>query len=461
MKKRLLLINPAHVVDGRRRSGPAQFAIPPLSLAYIAALTPSNWTVRIIDENLRVESGVDWRPDLVGITALTPSAPRAYALAARHRAQGARVVLGGVHPSALPSEAVKYTDAVVVGEAEPVWHQVIADFEAGRLLRHYEGDRLPLDGLPIPRRDLYPGSYFIEMLLTSKGCTNACDFCSVWQFYGRRYRVRPIEEVVDELEQLRPRKLVFLADDNFTLNRNRVIALCKRMVERRVCHRYAIQATARVGEDDELLKWLKRSGCRFILMGLESLSEQSLATIGKPDLLATDVAGLRERIARIHAHGIAVYGSFIIGLDGDTTTFQQLRTFTLTSEIDCTLVNILNPLPGTPLWDRLRAEGRLLFTAFPDDYARYAQDSVCFRPSEMSSTDLQKGTRSLIASLTRLPVALRRATATWRHTRDPFTVLMAFVWNWRTHRALRTFPIRDMPSPRGEFQVLVGPSGSW
>ena len=157
MKRRLLLINPAHIVHGRRREGPAQFPIPPLNLAYVAALTPSHWDVRIVDENLaKEEVGYGWKPDLVGITTLTPTAPRAYALAKRFRKEGAHVVLGGVHVSALPVEGSRYADSVVVGEAEPVWKQLIADFEAGTPRRRYQGGLLPLDGLPIPRRDLLP-----------------------------------------------------------------------------------------------------------------------------------------------------------------------------------------------------------------------------------------------------------------------------------------------------------------
>jgi radical SAM superfamily enzyme YgiQ (UPF0313 family) len=281
-------------------------------------------------------------------------------------------------------------------------------------------------------------------VITSKGCTNACDFCSVWRFYGRRYRARPIDEVVDELEALPPRKLVFFADDNLTLNRRRITTLCRRMIERGVRRRYAIQATIGLGEDKELLKWLKRSGCRFIFVGLESLSEQSLTAIDKSDLLRLGTTGCRKCISQIHDHGMAVYGSFIAGLDGDTTPFQQVLAFTLAADIDCTLVNLLNPLPGTPLWERLRERGRLLYTDFPTDYALYTQDNVCFQPLGMTTVDLQESTRSLIASLTRPTITLRRAVATWRHTRDPFTTLVAFNWNWRTFRGLRGFPLRDV-----------------
>ena len=419
----------------------------------MAALTPPDWTVRIVDENLRIEDGTGWAPDLVGITAITVNAPRAYALAARYRAQGSAVVMGGIHPSTLPEEAARYADSVVTGEAEPVWPQLIADFEAGWLRPRYQGDLLPLAGLCTPRRDLYPRGYCAETVITAKGCPNACDFCSVWRFYGRRYRTRPVDEVVDELEKLPPRRNFWFADDNLAVDRGRTIALCRRMVERGIRRYYSIQATLGVAEDAELLAWLRRSGCLFILIGLESLREEAVASIGKPDLLRAGVSGFRERVACIHAHGIGVYGSFILGLDGDSpTTFDQVKTFTRATGIDCTLVNIQCPRPGTVLWDRLCREGRLLYTDFPADYALYCFDNVCFWPDGMTPAELQEGTRRLTTSLTRLPVTLRRAWMTWRHTRNRLATLAAFAWNWRTNRALRTFPPRDV---RG----YVGPEG--
>lgn len=463
MMRRLLLINPAHMVDGARHAGPAQFPIPPLNLCYLAALTPRDWAVRMIDENLRLEDGRAWQPDLVGITALTPSAPRAYELAARYRDQGTAVVLGGIHASMMPKEAAQHADAVVVGEAESVWPLLVADFERDQLQPRYDGERVALSELPMPRRDLYPGRYFVETVITSKGCTNACEFCSVWRFSGRRHRVRPVDDVVDELATLPPRKLVFFADDNLTLNRCRVVSLCRRMVERGVRRRYAIQGTIGLGEDEELLTWLKRSGCSFVFVGIESLNERPPVEISKADLRRLGPEGCRRSIARIHEHGMAVFGSFILGLDGDSASARRILPFTLRSEIDCTLVNLLNPLPGTGLWDRMRRQGRLLYTDFPSDYAMYAQDNVCFRPLDITTHELQETARGVIAGLTDLPTALRRAASTWRHTRDPFTTLVAFNWNRRTARGLRTYPLRaiaEQPSTVVEAETMQAYAGS-
>jgi radical SAM superfamily enzyme YgiQ (UPF0313 family) len=345
----------------------------------------------------------------------------------------------------LPEEAARHADTVVVGDAEAVWSQLLHDFENGQLRRRYQGDFLPLEGLLRPRRDLYPRGYFAQTLITSKGCTNACDFCSIWRFYNRRYRPRPIEEVVDELESIPATPIVFFADDNLTIDRRRATALCRRIVERGIRRRYAVQGTIGLADDSELLTWLNRSGCVFVFLGLESLNEATLAHIGKPDLLRVGVDGFRERIARIHAHGLGVYGSFVVGLDGDTPAiFDQIRSFTLDAGIDCTLVNILSPRPGTLVWDRMLTEGRLLYTDFPADYALYVQDNVCYRPTGMTGAELQEGTRRLIGALTQPRIVLRRAWATWRRTRNPWAALMALGWNWRTGLALGTFPPRDV-----------------
>lgn len=451
VQQRLLLINPAHVVNGHSHASATHFPVPPLNLGYVAALTPTDWSIRIIDENLRPEDGRSWQPSVVGITTLTPTAPRAYALAAQYRAQGATVVLGGMHASVVPEEAAQYADSVVIGDAETTWPRLITDFKQGGLKRFYHGEFLPLDGLIRPRRDLYPRGYWAESIITSRGCTNACEFCSVSRFSGRRYYTRPVEEVIDELEQLPVHRPILFTDDNFTLDRQHAIALCRRMVERRVRRRYFVEGGLSMADDPELLYWLKRSGCTLVILGLESLTREAVKRLGKPDLVRAGVSGYAERIARIHAHRLAVFGSFIVGLDGDTiATFERIRCFILTAGVDCALINILHPDPGTPLWERLSREGRLLYTHFPEDYALYSPDNVCFQPSGMTSVELQEGTRRLLKSITRLPVILRRAVGTWRYTRDWLATGAAFAWNWRTLRSLSRFPLQDVRGAVGE-----------
>jgi radical SAM superfamily enzyme YgiQ (UPF0313 family) len=448
MTKRLLLISPAHTVNGHIRNGPSQFPIPPLNLGYVAALTPDDWEIRIIDEQHRLEDGRDWDPDLVALTALTPSAPRAYALAAQYRELGTPVVLGGVHATAVPDEAARYVDAVVTGDAEGVWPQLIADFESRRLHDHYHGDFLPLDGLRWPRRDLYPKGYFVDTILSSKGCPFHCEFCSIWRYYARRYRARPVDEVIDELAALSGKKLIFFADDNLTIDQRRCITLCQRMVERGIHRRYAIQGSLSLASNDELLKWLKLSGCVFVFIGFESLNQQALASIDKPDLLGADPEQYKRQIRRIHDHGLAVFGSFIVGLDEDRPdVFERLRSFILEAEVDCALINILNACPWTDLWERFNTQGRLIYTHWPDEYALLTQDNVSFIPTGMSPLDLQTGTKQLIADVTTMRRVLRQGLRTWRSTRDPVAGLVSMIWNYRSRRALRTYPLQDVSDP--------------
>jgi len=438
MTRRLLLINPGHMLNGRVQRGPAQFPIPPLNLGYVAALTPPSWEVRIIDENLRLEEGLSWRPDLVGLTALTPNAPRAYALAQQYRAAGIPVVLGGIHASALPDEAARYVDAVVVGEAEGAWPRLLADFEAGRLQARYDGGFDALESLAPPRRDLYPGGYFTEVAFTSKGCLGHCDFCSIWRFYNQCYRTRPVDEVVDELATLPAHKMVFLADDNLTLQPGRVIEICQQLVKRGLRRRLAIQGAVTLADNADLLTWLKRAGCVYVFVGLESLNGEALTQIGKPNLLGANAEGYRRRLANLHRHGLGVYGSFIVGLDQDTPeTFAQLERFILEAEIDCALINILAPLPGTVLWERLIAEGRLLLRHFPDDYAYCTQDRVYFQPAQLTPQQLEEGARQLIVRLNRPGLLARRVWRTWQHTHSALATLVALEWNRRSRVAAR------------------------
>lgn len=444
--RRLLLINPAHVVDGRIHRGPAQFPIPPLNLGYVAALTPPGWEIHIIDENLRPEDGAAWHPDVVGLTALTPNAPRAYALAEHYRAAGATVVIGGVHASALPDEAARYVDSVVVADAEGAWPQVLTDIQAGTLQPRYEGGFGTLDGLLLPRRALYPRGYFTEIAITSKGCPGHCDFCAIWRFYGRRYRVRPVDEVVNELASLNPRKLIFLADDNLTQSPGRVVELCQEMVRQGVRRPLAIQGALSLADRDDLLEWLKRAGCVYVFVGLESLNGDALSRIGKPNLLETDAEGYRRRLANLHRHRLGIYGSFIVGLEEDTPdVFDDLERFISDTQIDCALINILAPTPGTVLWERLEAENRLLYTDFPGDYAYYTQDTVCFRPAQMSPRQLQAGARDLIARLNHPARLVRRTRQTWHHTHSPLATAIAVEWNRRSGVAARRPPLRIPP----------------
>jgi radical SAM superfamily enzyme YgiQ (UPF0313 family) len=427
-RPRLLLVNPIQQLGGRRQRGwNGMRFVPPLNLAYVAALTPADWLIRIVDEN----AGGDatrlgtFRPDLVGITAYTATIPRAYQVAAFYREQGVPVVVGGSHASALPQEVVHHAGTAFVGQAEGAWPQLVADFEAGHLGALYDGGTPSLAGLPLPRRDLYPHRYFFDAVLTTKGCPYNCEFCSVWKHYGRRYHLRPVEEVLEELARVRAR-LLFFVDDNLTVDRQRTVELCRGMVTRGLGKRFAIQASLDMAQDEELLGWLRRAGCFLVSVGLESVEEETLGHLRKASNLRVGVGRFRETIERIHAHGMAVSASVIFGHDGDTAeTFRQVEAFADEAGLDSVVYTILTPLPGTDLAARLAAEGRLLDLPRPQSYGYYDAHHVVYRPRGVTAGMLLAANRAAVRRRTGLPALLGGAFRTWRRTNNPLAALAA------------------------------------
>lgn len=426
---RLLLVNPIHYLQGRRQRGwSGNRFLPPLSLGYVAALTPQDWRIRIVDENAGQDATHirDFTPDLVGITSYTATVPRAYHLAAHFRALGTPVVIGGCHATAMPAETIQYADAAFVGQAEGAWPRLVQDFLNGQLGSVYDGGSPPLDNLPLPRRDLYPKRYVFDSVLTSKGCPNRCEFCSVWKMYGARYLTRPVPEVVDELEQIRSRHLFFV-DDNVTANPARATELFSEMTRRGLRKRFAIQASLEVGQDVRLLRSLRRAGCFLILVGIESLDEETLQKLRKSSNLKVGVKHFGDAISRIHEHGMAVSASIIFGNDGDTPeTFRSVESFVNKAGIDSPVYTILTPLPGTDLWDRLQAQSRVRPFHLPDDYAYFDTHHVTFEPRAISAEALLEANRQAVRRATSRGRLLRSIWSTWRRTGSVVSSLASF-----------------------------------
>lgn len=427
--RRLLLINPALDTNGGRMANVAGLTtMEPLGLAYVAALTPDSWTVQILDEVVE-PLPVRLEADLVGISVITAVAPRAYELAAGFRRRGIPVVLGGPHPTLLPEEAARYCDVVFRGEAEGAWPKLIADFEAGHLQARYEGGGPALDGLPLPRRDLYRRRYALTLISASRGCRYRCEFCAIWKLDGGRFRQRPIEEVWAELRQAPKRWATLFTDDNIMADRDWAVALFRGMAEYGLQRRFAVQASLSIADDDELLGWLRRAGCFAVMTGLESVSEASLQTMRKGVNLGIGVARYQEKIAQIHRHGMMVAGTFIFGNDGDgPDIFRRTAEFVITAGVDLAHFGILVPDPGTDLHDRLRREGRLLYTTYPEDYWRHHLGQALFVPKMMTPDQLETGTRWAVNAISGWPVLLQRGWRTWRDTGNAFAALIAVAW---------------------------------
>jgi len=430
MRRKLVLVNPVNPVrTGLTVNRSSRF--PPIGLGIVAALTPEHWDVELGDEN--------WEPfayreaDLVGITAFTASARRAYEIAAAYRERGVPVVMGGIHASMCTGEALQFVDAVVVGEAEMVWPQVVADVEAGQLKRVYRGEWTDLVGLPHPRRDLFHPGYIFASVQTSRGCPMDCDFCSVTAFNGRRYRRRPPEEVLDELATI-PQKMLFFVDDNIIgyggKSREQTLAIFKGMVERKLDKRWFCQASLNFADDENVLQWASRAGCKMVFLGLEADEVDALVEVNKRLNLQRGVQSYDEAFRRIHRAGIAVLGAFIFGMDGDTPEKLRHRTdYMVHSGIDVMQTTYLTPLPGTRLFDRLQREGRLLYTDFPRDWDRYDMAEVIHQPAGMEPAALAHMMHTCNQRTYSRPVLLRKALRALWQTRDPVATMFA----WRSN----------------------------
>lgn len=370
---RIRIIAPTLARKKAKRLEGAAFQLPPLALPVLAGLTPDHHEIKIIDENI---DNIDFNSgaDLVAITSMTSTAPRAYEIADRFRSRGAKVVMGGIHASALPEEALQHADSVVIGEAEGVWPRLITDFERKALKRIYKNEHFPdLTNLPPPRYDLLNTKKYTTTAIThvSRGCPNACNFCTVTKFFGRRYRMRPIEDVVSEVRNFKSRFIGFF-DDNIAGNPGYAERLFDALRREKVM--WASQASIGIVKNRPLLKKAARSGCKGLFVGFESIHEEGIDEVHKPVNKKKDFF---EAVKILNDHGIVVMGSFILGLDTDPPDiFERTLEFTMKSNIDLVQFCILTPFPGTPLFARLQKENRILHY----DWAKYDIGNPVFRP---------------------------------------------------------------------------------
>lgn len=366
--------------------GELGFKFPTLSLAALAAVTPPQWDVAFHDDAIRPVN-LDSDADLIALTAMTAQAVRAYQLADAFRAQGKTVVMGGFHASNLPDEALQHVDSVVVGEGELAWPQLLADYQAGRLQRIYRADGLiDMAMIPPARRELFQGSghFFTNTIQTTRGCPFDCEFCSVTAFYGRKYRKRPVEQVLAELAQLRKANaFVFFVDDNIVADRRYSLPLFEGMKGMGI--KWLSHAPIDFAEDQELLTAAGESGCVGMFVGFESLNQDSLAAMGK---VTNKAESYREYAQRFRVHGIGILGSFVMGCDGDTpAVFEKTLRFCEDARLEAAIFPILTPYPGTTVRKRLEAEGRI----FNNNWQDYDMEHVTFHPKGMSVNELQDG----------------------------------------------------------------------
>ncbi|MFC1947850.1 B12-binding domain-containing radical SAM protein [Chloroflexota bacterium] len=416
---KLRLIAPA--VPGNSQKS-KKVLVPPLGLATVAALTPPDVEVSLTDENVSL---IDFQEetDLVGITVLTSTAQRAYEISDIFRERGIKVVLGGIHVSFLPDEADQHADAVVIGEAEDTWPRLLDDLKSNNLQKIYEqGERLPLVNLPVPRRDLFArGAYLIRnTLAATRGCPYSCSFCSVSSFFGRTYRCRPVDEVINEIDTIKGAKYIFFVDDNIVGNPRYAKELFRAMIPYKI--KWFAQASVTTAKDDELLELATASGCIGLLIGFESIYPLSLATIAK----SINVVDEYEVIIRkIHSKGIGIHGFFIIGLDEDEEdVFERTVRFAQKMKLESAGFAYPVPLPGTDFYNTLDKDRRII----SKEWSRYS-DEIVFEPKLISRDVLKKGHAWASQEFFRLPSIWKRLGLVHRN--------LALFWlinlGWRAH----------------------------
>ena len=368
----------------------SSFKLQRVNLPLLAALTPPGHTMTIVEEAFAPDD-INQDVDLVGITVMTDLVLRAYHIADTYRRKAVKVVMGGIHPTVLPDEALEHADAVVVGEAEGIWPRLVSDAASGQMQRLYRAGKMTdLKGLPKPRRDLLPGIKYQGYtpipigVETSRGCPYDCEFCSIGQTLGHHYRVRPVQEVIAEIESIDSRYLFFV-DDALGLNRNVAKKLFTEMIPLR--RLWLGQGTVSLAEDLELLRLMRRSGCLGLLVGFESVQKRTQNEVKKIKSLRID---FYEAMHRFHGEGFGILGTFVFGSDYENKdVFEQALEFIMRSRMDCAELRILTPYPGTRLYERLLSEGRLFVR---DWWLRgYPPDTLLFQPKGMTADELISG----------------------------------------------------------------------
>ncbi len=419
----------------------------PLAPAVLAALTPPDVEVAFYDDRMEAIP-YDEPTDLVALSVETYTARRAYQIATAYRQRGIPVVMGGFHPTLVPAETALFADAVVIGAAEPVWAHLLEDALAHRLQATYraaaleEGHTLP----PIATdRRIFGGKRYLPIGLVEagRGCQFSCEFCAIHAFYGPHRRWRDPAEVVAELETLRDtRRLIFFVDDNITGQRDYARALFGALVPLGI--RWVSQASINVAHDEEMLALMRASGCVGVLIGFESLSSANLAQMGKS--FNQMRGGYEVALANLRRAGIRLYATFVVGYDHDTpATFRDTVDFALRHRFFITAFNHLTPFPGTPLYHRLEAEGRLLYDRWwlhPD----YRYGMVPFVPRGMSAAQVEQGCIQMRTEFYRLGSIVRRGLD-WRVNCDhPAMWANYLLINWMIRREVLqrvSYPLGD------------------
>ncbi len=419
--RRIHLVNPKADTFATRPLffGKALYS-PVAGLLTVAAQIPTDdYEVVLTDENIE-PIDFDMEVDLVGISAMTSYVKRGYEIADRFRARGTPVIMGGVHASYMPQEALKHADAVVVGEAELVMPRVLDDLANGRMTGIYKAESLhPMVGMPRPRQSLLKTNRYVNkgFIQTSRGCHHGCLFCAEPTMYGLRFRYRPVDELVAEVEELDER-VILLNDADFFGTPKRATEVMKAFKGRGLKWQAAVNS--REANDDRLLELAAESGCFMLSIGFESISRETLRNVHKCQNNPDDYRALVEKL---HKYGIMVLGLFIFGFEGDEpSVFDQTLRFTVDAKFDMCGYSILTPYPGTINWFEMMRRRQIV--SF--DWDKYDQSHIVFQPKGLSTDQLYRGYLETYDAFYTLPSMLRRFPYDGSRSRAYWAIYNAF-----------------------------------
>lgn len=462
---RIALVNPIT----RRSQGyhTVGSIIPQLGLQVLAGRVPGGHSVDLVDEVFGPEYTdtklTRERYDLVGVTAYTSGATRAYEIAAACRRRGIMTIMGGPHASACPDEAQPHFDSIAIGECDEIWPQIVRDAAAGRLGPRYQGQLSDLEATGFGRavQELQPvnGRYDVSAVQTARGCPVGCEFCSVTKFNGPKIRRRRIADIVDEWNAT-PRRFIFVVDDNFFGVGRRHAESAKELLRALIKHGkkrlWFSQTTINMGADAEGLRLAYRAGCRGMLVGFETFDAESLKEYSK-GVNRRNVGHYQELVDGFHKAGIAIFGGFIIGSDHDTPeTVADTALAAVKLGVDIIQITNLTPLPDTKMFERYRAANRLLATNYPEDWERYTFTETVYRPKNMTARELDEAIYELRHAAARENWVVKRALRTLIRTRSLTTASFVLGMNrgWkrmakiqapRDRRRFGFTPIRTTP----------------
>ncbi len=417
----------------------------PLVFGVLAALTPKDeWEIEFIDE---LFEEFTYRPaDLVAMTSLTSSIPRAYEIAAIYKQKGIPVVLGGVHVNMMPEEALQYVDVVAVGEAEYIWKQILADCQNKCLDRIYKGALANPEDLTTPDHaifDKYP--YPVDCIYFSRGCPMGCEFCSVTALAGSRYRERDIESILTEFASLK-RHRVFVIDDHLVNNtakaKERAQKLFSEIIKRKIKKSWTGQASVNIGDDENLVKLISKAGCRSLLIGFEAETEGKLKTFKKALNIKRTPSYYQKIIRTLNKYHISVTGAFIFCLENDSIQdLNKRKQFILDHKINIPQITVLTPLPGTAVFERVKQSGQLSMYDFPCDWAKFTFGHNLIDTTAASKQELQKVMKEIYVSMYNKKAIRQRMFRTLFTTRSFESAYLASTLDYAGSRVIVAYSI--------------------